>query len=78
MKKTSHIFMYSLGGLIAIGFFVILFALITKAVPESNSEALYIVLGALVASFSGVVSYFFGSSQGSRDKTEMYEKGKKE
>jgi len=35
---------------------------------------LYILLGALVAKFGDVVSYFYGSSKGSSDKTEIMEK----
>jgi len=72
--KESKIFMYALGALIVIGFFasIILFAQI--GVPEQNKDLLNIVLGSLIAAFATVVGYFYGSSKGSQDKTEMMNK----
>jgi len=40
-------------------------------VPGENKDALYLVLGALLGSFTMVVSYFFGSSKGSAEKTQL-------
>lgn len=79
MKRelSSTIFMYILGALIVIGFFFVLFMLVTNSVPENNKEVMYLLLGTLVASFSNVVQYFYGSSQGSREKTNMMSKNEK-
>ncbi len=63
--------MYSLGTVIVVGFFVILYLLVMNIVPESNREVLNILLGALVGSFGSIVQYFYGSSQGSREKTDL-------
>ena len=63
--------MYILGGVIAVGFFAILFYLIYAANYEKEVG---LVLGALVGAFSMVVSYFYGSSKGSSDKNELINK----
>lgn len=74
MKKSKELYMYILGGLIVIAFFIIIYVLITKEIPALNEQLLLILLGVLAAKFSDVVSYFFGSSKGSADKSEYLEK----
>ena len=71
MKKTREIAMYILGGLIVAGFFILLYILLFQQVPEDNKDILQIAVGALIGAFTGVVGYFYGSSAGSKDKTEM-------
>lgn len=80
MKKLSinDVFMYSLGALIVIGFFVLLALLVLKPIPEQNDSMLNLVVGALIGSFTGVVGYFFGSSVGSKQKTEIISKQNKD
>lgn len=76
--KMKEIAMYLLGALVAIGFFTLLGLLIFQAIPESNNELLYLAVGALIAAFTTVVSYFYGSSAGSAQKTEaMLKNGQK-
>ncbi len=79
MNRDIHsiIFMYVLGGLIVLMFFAILYLLVFNKVPESNREVLNIMLGALVGSFSSVVGYYYGSSKGSKDKTDMMNNNQK-
>ena len=72
--KTRQIYMYILGGLIVIGFFALLYILVFQGVPGANKELLNIVVGALIGSFTTVVGYFYGSSMGSKDKTELMSK----
>ena len=72
--KAKNIFQYVLGGLITVGFFVLLYLLLLSAVPEENKEILNIVVGALIGSFTSIVGYFYGSSLGSADKNEMLRK----
>lgn len=72
--KTESIFKYVLGALIVIGFFVLLIALVLNEVPEKNEQLLYLVVGALIAAFSSIVGYFYGSSLGSKQKTEIISK----
>jgi hypothetical protein len=45
--------------------------LVFYPVPPENREAFLIVLGTITGSFVSIVSYFYGSSKGSSDKTAM-------
>jgi len=74
--KTKEIFMYALGGLVVIGFFFILYIIFSKTMPTENKEIGLLVIGALVTKFGDVINYFFGSSKGSADKTELMNKEK--
>jgi len=69
--KNKEIFQYILGGLIVAGFFALLILLVLSAVPTENKDLLNLVVGALIGSFSGIVSYFFGSSLGSSKKDQL-------
>lgn len=66
--KAKDIAMYILGALIAIGFFVTLGLMIWKGEYESSVN---LIVGALIGSFTTVVSFFYGSSKSSADKTEL-------
>ena len=69
--KGKNVFQYLLGGVIVVGFFLLLYFLIFSGVPESNKDLLNLVVGALIGSFATVVGYFYGSSAGSAAKTEL-------
>lgn len=69
--KNKEIFQYILGGLIVSGFFALLILLVLSAVPTENKDLLNLVVGTLIGSFSGIVSYFFGSSLGSSKKDQL-------
>lgn len=73
--KTEGIATYILGALIVLGFFGLLGILIAVGIPEGNSELLYLAVGALIAAFSTVVGYFYGSSQGSKEKNKLLSNG---
>lgn len=60
-----------LAGIVTTGFFIVLGGLFAKAVPEVNSEILWILVGCLATNFTQVVSYFFGSSMGSAIKNKL-------
>lgn len=70
----QQIFQYTLGAIIVIGFFIILVTVFSKEMPVSNKEIGLLVIGALIAKFGDVVSYFYGSSKGSSDKNELLNK----
>jgi membrane protein YqaA with SNARE-associated domain len=71
-KTQKDIFQYALAAVVVVGFFAVLGALVFWPVPVENKDALNIMLGALVGAFSGgVIGYFFGSSKGSSEKTEL-------
>lgn len=75
--KAKQIFMYALGALVVIAFFAVIYLLIFNGVPAENDNLLNISIGALLASFSTVVGYFYGSSLGSSEKNEMLKNGQK-
>ena len=64
-----------LAAAITIGFFGILFWMFVHGVPKNGNEALLLMLGALQTAFTGVIAYYFGSSAGSKAKTEALAKG---
>lgn len=66
--KAKDIFFYSLGALVIIGFFSTLIVLIIKGADKDTQNLL---IGALIAAFSTVVGYFYGSSKGSQEKDEL-------
>ena len=67
-KNLKDQFQYGLAAIVVGGFFAVLAGLLLWAVPKENEAALNISLGALVAGFSAVLGYFFGSSKGSSEK----------
>lgn len=56
--------------LVTAGFFGILFWLLTHGVPPTGSETLIYMLGALGTAWTGMVQFYFGSSAGSKAKTD--------
>jgi drug/metabolite transporter (DMT)-like permease len=74
MKLAKETFMYALGAIIIAGFFLLLYKLIGTEIPEGNKDTLSLVIGALLAAFTSVVAYFYGSSKGSSDKNELLKK----
>jgi len=65
-EKIIH---YILAAIIVFGFFIVLNIILWKDINFDN-----ILTGALVAAFTQVVNYFFGSSKGSADKTKLITK----
>ena len=62
--------------MVTFGFFGILTWLLTKGVPPTGSETLIYMLGALGTAWTGIVQFYFGSSAGSKAKTEAMQKPK--
>jgi hypothetical protein len=72
-KATGErdLFMYILAALVVGGFFLLTGFLMFHAMPESSTNAAYMLFGALIGGFERVCSYFFGSSKGSKDKDKV-------
>jgi len=62
--------------IIVLGTIVLSFMVLTGYVPitESSKEVVFYVFGALMAIVTSVYNYHRGSSQGSKDKTDIMEK----
>jgi hypothetical protein len=65
--NTPKILAYAM----TIGFFSILTFMLFKAVPLESRDLLNIMLGMLGTSFVSVISYYFGSTAGSSEKTRL-------
>ncbi|MEM9705384.1 MAG: hypothetical protein AAF850_04830 [Pseudomonadota bacterium] len=61
----------ALGVAIILGFFSVLGLMIAGGLPDDAQTEFSIMLGALATMTAAVVSYFFGSSAGSKEKTRL-------
>ena len=57
--------------LVTLGFFGVLSMMLTYGAPESGRDALLVLIGSLGAAFTSMLSYYYGSSTGSKQKTEL-------
>lgn len=64
-------FLYVLATSVVIAFGAICFVLIYEPIPEGANQVVLLLFGGLVAGFTQVMNYFFGSSKGSKDKTNL-------
>lgn len=63
--------LYALAWLLVIGFFILTGLMYFYPLPKESVGPINQLFGALVAGFSGVIGYFFGSSQGSAVKSKL-------
>jgi hypothetical protein len=56
---------------ITLGFFAVVTFMLLRSVPQSGHDALMLILGSLASAWVSVVAYYFGSSKGSADKTQL-------
>ncbi len=74
-KHTKDVFMYVLAGVIMTYAFTFMTMMLFFAIPTQNKDIVMILSGQLVVGGAAAVySYFFGSTKGSADKTEMIAK----
>ncbi len=66
---SRDVHLYILAWVMVSGFFALLGCLLFVTIPNDQSGVVSMLFGALSAGFGGVVSYFFGSSKGSSDKS---------
>lgn len=72
--KTKDIFQYCLAALIVIVVIVLIYVVFKTPLPPENKDIALMVIGALVMKFGDVVAYFFNSSKGSAEKTDIISK----
>jgi hypothetical protein len=62
---------YILGWTIVFGFFSLTALLIFHELPKDQNGVVFMLFGALAAGFGTVIGYYFGSSKGSSEKTDL-------
>jgi hypothetical protein len=56
---------------VTLGFLAALGYLLVYGMPQTASEPVLVLLGALGSGWTGVLAFYFGSTAGSRHKTEL-------
>jgi hypothetical protein len=59
---------------VTLGFFGVLTFMLFQAVPKDSRDVLNIMLGSLGTAWISIIAYYFGSSSGSAQKTELLAK----
>jgi len=57
--------------LVTAGFGMMLWAVVTKPIPEASSDIALIMLGTLATGFAQVLNFWLGSSRGSQEKGDQ-------
>ena len=70
-RETKEIIQYAFAIVVLILLFTVIGILIYKNIPENNRDVLNTGIGVILGWGSVIVAYFFGSSKGSADKTEL-------
>ncbi len=63
--------LYLLAWTIIAGYFLLIGFLVMGTVPDDKTGVIYMLFGTLATAFGGVIQYFFGSSAGSKQKTDV-------
>jgi len=70
----SDVNLYTLAWTVVAGFFGLMGLLCFKALPADSNGVIFMLFGSLSTGFGQVLSYFFGSSKSSADKTVLLKK----
>lgn len=63
-------FKYVVGSVVLLSFFIVIYALAFRAIPEQNKEIFIHSVGILEGVVITIVGYYFGSSSGSKAKSD--------
>jgi hypothetical protein len=63
--------LYFLAWTIVVGFFLLMGLLFKFSLPPDQNGVVFVLFGALASGFGQVLSFFFGSSKSSENKTDM-------
>lgn len=61
------------GAVVLLCFCLIIYSLAFRAIPESNKEIFIHTIGIVEGAVIGIVTYYYGSSSGSKAKTDILE-----
>jgi cytochrome c biogenesis protein CcdA len=80
VKRSTfrEIFAYCLGFFIVYYYFRMTNRLFTETIPPANRELIIRIMGGIEGAFFTILCYFFGTSKGSSEKTEMIHETKKQ
>ena len=65
---------YILAWFLGAGYFATIIMLVFFEVKEGSAQIVNIMLGSFGTAFGMAISYFFGSSEGSKEKTKLIDK----
>jgi len=63
--------LYALAWIVVSGFFGLCWALMRIPLPPASNDVVFILFGSMASGFTMVLTYFFGSSRSSQDKTQL-------
>ena len=68
---TQDLNRYVLAWFLGAGFFVLILTLMFVDIKDGSKEIVLTLLGSFATAFGMAMSYFFGSSEGSKEKTKL-------
>jgi hypothetical protein len=72
--KKEDRFKYVVAGVVLLVFIMVVYALAFKAIPETNKEIFIHTTGIIEGAVIAIVGYYFGSSSGSKAKSDTISK----